>query len=724
MHPMKKIRPPSNGASPPWHSRICGRKTETKPDCAVTNELLHSNHMRKCGYRVWMTSILLMPSLLHALPTDTDGDTGPPAGNFLHKIALRFNKRLPLIEKRLSDVSQEMKALPVMPDMDALGSHGFHSNFTGDSESNWFRIDWEKPRRIDSIALIPTRLTTQSGETSNYGFPHSLKIEAGLPGKEGPVVIAEMKNSQLASRRGEPVFLSVRPSEVLWLKVIPTDLPFLPGKTVRFFSVSEFLVFDGRRNIANEGRLSAGYSIDAEVGWNLRYLVDGQSPLGPPEKPPASISLGWHTDIAHTRDAATWAAVDLGALKTIDKVRIIAAKGDSPVKGPGFGFPVGFRIEISAEASGDNWTTVWNTGSEPFQNPGYNPVSIRFQPVEARRVRLYIDKQHQPDLLTAPRVLLSEFEVFHGSSNLSRGRPVSTPDKVKSRPHDARRVWSTDGLTDGYSSTGMLMPLRQWVEELALRFDLSAEQRSLIIERERILSRTHTFTLGAAFFLLGTTIVGLTIWLIRLRWNARQHIRELRRRISSDLHDEVGSNLATISLLAEIGTSPTETAPLEDISRLARESSLSLREIIELTLIPKRARKPLPDRLREIAGLMLKDHEWKVEGDSSPELDPEQRRNLIFFFKEALHNIFRHAKATRVGIRLEEVDRHLVLAISDNGRGLPAQTIPGAPRLRTLEQRAESLRGHLEISSRPGEGTSLTLRFPLNKITNRLLVKP
>lgn len=680
--------------------------------------------MRKWNAWFWIVWVHLVP-LLHSARGEKPAESVTGAeGKFFHDLALRFNKRFSDIERRLSAIDTETKSLPVMPDMDALGSHGFHSDFTGDSESNWFRIAWSQPRAIDGIALIPTRLTTQSGEMSNYGFPNRLRIEAGVPENQEPLVIAEVKDCQLEHRRGEPVFLEVPRREVLWLRVVPIDLPRFPGKSIRMFSVSEFLVFDGERNIAPEGELTARFSIDAEVGWNIRYLVDGQSPLGPPEKPPASNSLGWHTDIAQARDAVTWAAVDLGDVRSIDHVRLIAAKGDSPVKGPGFGFPVGFRIDVSRANPGDDWRTVWSSGEEPFQNPGYNPVILQFPPVEARHVRLYVLKQHQPDLLTAPRVLLSEFEALSGGDVLSRGMPVSTSDQAPSRPHDAKRVWSADGLTDGHSSTGRLIPQRQWVKELSLRFDLDAERRSLLAERAAILKRTHAWTLTSAFTVLGTVIVGLSLWMLRLRMSTRRHIRELRRKISSDLHDEVGSNLATISLLAEISAAPGGKAPLEDISRLARESALSLREIIELTLIPKRARKPLPDRLREIAGLMLKDHDWKLEGETSPELDPEQRRNLIFYFKEALHNIFRHAKARRVEIRLEDDGQNLILRVSDDGCGLPPPPSPGAPRLRTLEQRAESLHGRLEIESRTNAGTTLVLRFPLNKHLNRRPAQP
>jgi signal transduction histidine kinase len=635
------------------------------------------------------------------------------SGGLTHRVALQFNPRLGEVEARLEKIATQLQGLPVLTDMDALGSHGYHSNFTGDSESNWFRIEWERARWVDAVALVPTRLTTQSGEMSNYGFPRGLRIEAGLPGAPQPILLAEIEETHLETRRGEPVFLAFPPIEVLWIRVIPLDLPTLPKKHVRFFSISEFMAFDGPVNIAPSGTLSAGYSIDAEFGWNIRYLVDGQSPLGPPEKPPSPTSLGWHTDIVHESESSTWAAIDLGETLPIDGMRIIPAKGDSPVKGPGFGFPERFRIEVSDEDSPESWKIVWESGTEPFANPGYNPVLIHFDEVRARHVRLFVERQHQPDLLTAPRVLLSEIEVLQGFDNIALGKTATTPDRDKSRPHDATRVWSVAGLTDGHSSTGVLIPLRQWVHQLSLRFELTEERRRLVRERETILSTTHFWLLVTAFTLLGCTVIGLVIWQLRLRLSARRHIRELRRKISSDLHDEVGSNLATISLLAEIAPTSTRTASVEDISRLAREASLSLREIIDLTLTPKRARKPLPDRLREIAGLMLKDHEWSLVGDFSPELDPEQRRNLIFFFKESLHNIFRHAGAKHVEIRIEGEPRHFILTVADDGCGLPVFDSGKSPKLRTLEQRAESLRGTLEVRSKPGQGTRLELRFPL-----------
>ena len=160
------------------------------------------------------------------------------AADLEYRFSAWWKPELKAIDRRLASIDRAMLELPQMPDIDARGTHGFHSDFTLDSESNWFRIDWAKPREIDAISLIPTRLTTQSGVMSNYGLPNRLRIEAGLPGQDEPVVLTEVADTRLATRRGEPLFIELPPTRVLWLRFIPIKLPTLPGKSVRFFSAS------------------------------------------------------------------------------------------------------------------------------------------------------------------------------------------------------------------------------------------------------------------------------------------------------------------------------------------------------------------------------------------------------------------------------------------------------------------------------------------------------
>ncbi len=626
-----------------------------------------------------------------------------------HWLASRLSEDFVRTERRLGEIAAEFQKLPVMPDLDALGTHGFHSNFTGDSEVNWFEIAWDQPRRIDGLAMIPTRLSTQSGRRSNYGLPNRMRIEALLPGATGRVTLAEIDDTRLDLRRGDPVFLQLAAVEVVALRFIPIDLPTLPGKSVRFFSLAELMVFDGPKNIAVEGDFSANFSIDTEVGWNIGYLVDGQSPLGPAEMPEPGLSLGWHGDPVQNELIPTWARIDLGEARDFDAVRLVAARGDAPIKGPGFGFPVWFRLEVSDDPVAGPWTILWDTGTRNFPNPGYNPVNFRFeQSARGRFVRLTALKLHQPDHFTTPRVLLSEFEVLQDGRNLALGKEVSTPDRAASIPHDSKRVWSRAGLTDGHSSTGRLIPDREWVSRLSRRFDLLCEQQALAQLRKGLIDRHHRVFLFVCFGTLFATVLGLAIWQVRTRLASRRHVAGLRRRISSDLHDEVGSTLATIALLSDL---PPAAGTLGDINRLARESSESLREIVEITLAPGRLRKPLGERLRDIASVMLRDHRWTFEGGEVPELHLEQRRNLVFFFKEALHNILRHAQATDVEIRFQQKAGLLELSIRDNGRGMDPGSVRAGGGLHTLHQRAESLRAELEVDSRPGEGTRLVLRF-------------
>ncbi len=622
----------------------------------------------------------------------------------------RFSPRLKQIEARLRQIDGEMRKLPVMSDIDARGSHGFHSNFTPNSSEHWFELKWEAPQSIDGIAMIPTRITTQSGLRSNYGFPVSLRIEAVRGGGNERIILTEVADTRLDLRRGEPLFLDVHAEGITSLRFIPLNLPTLPGKYVRFFSLAEVMVYQGKRNIARAASLSANFSIDGEVGWNIHYLTDGQSPLGPPELPVAGPSLGWHGDLGRGPATPTWAVIDLGAPRDFESIRLVAARGDAPIKGPGFGFPVRFRFEVADHRAKGPWMPLWESGSSDFSNPGYNPMTFQFPPARGRYVRVSVDKLHAPDAFATPRILLSEMEVLHGAENVALKRPVSTPDSYASIPHDATRVWSRAGLTDGYSSTGLLMPERDWVQSLSRRFDLICEKTRLADEQARLVSYWNHLILTACFGVLSATVIGLLFWQVRQRLVNHRSMVALRGRISSDLHDEVGSNLATISLLSELGPGPGN---LDDINRLSRETSLALREIVEINLASKRARKPLAERLRDIASLMLRDQQWTFEVSDSPVFDLEQRKHLVFFFKESLHNIIRHAQAKNVRMTFDKVPPNFRLFIEDDGQGIQNDSPDVIGNLHTLRQRAESLGGTFAVDSEPGKGTRLTLLFPV-----------
>jgi two-component system sensor histidine kinase DegS len=92
---------------------------------------------------------------------------------------------------------------------------------------------------------------------------------------------------------------------------------------------------------------------------------------------------------------------------------------------------------------------------------------------------------------------------------------------------------------------------------------------------------------------------------------------------------------------------------------------------------------------------------------------------LFRIFQEALTNVVRHANATRVVIRIERADHSINGSIQDDGIGFhPAEFGSGARDgrgfgLLGMQERAKILGGHIEISSKPGEGTLVKIQVPI-----------
>jgi signal transduction histidine kinase len=193
----------------------------------------------------------------------------------------------------------------------------------------------------------------------------------------------------------------------------------------------------------------------------------------------------------------------------------------------------------------------------------------------------------------------------------------------------------------------------------------------------------------------------------------------LREQIARDLHDEIGSHLGSIRLMSELAMrSASQRDPsLEEIHRLAGEAAESMRGIVWLVREGNAPRiHSLVGALRQSAGALLKNCEWTLEcsGISEAATAPlEFHRNVFLFFREAAHNVARHAGAKSVEAHLSVQERRLLLRLTDDGRGFdPASPSPGNG-LPNLRKRANLLRGKLHLQSAPGKGTCVRLEAPV-----------
>jgi signal transduction histidine kinase len=94
-------------------------------------------------------------------------------------------------------------------------------------------------------------------------------------------------------------------------------------------------------------------------------------------------------------------------------------------------------------------------------------------------------------------------------------------------------------------------------------------------------------------------------------------------------------------------------------------------------------------------------------------LPPDRRRHLLLILKEAVTNVARHARASRVGIEFDVSANAIDLRVDDDGVGFDATGTTLGHGLNSLRERSQELRGELTIESRAGGGTRLHVRVPV-----------
>ena len=211
---------------------------------------------------------------------------------------------------------------------------------------------------------------------------------------------------------------------------------------------------------------------------------------------------------------------------------------------------------------------------------------------------------------------------------------------------------------------------------------------------------------------------------------ARQITRtqeEERKRIARDLHDDVSPLLLVlIQKLDNLasGQRPKVTALKESIQGLRAQAVEALESL-------RSCAQGLRPRIIDDLGLAAA-IEWIGEGlerdqgittnveftNIEREISPETQIVLFRIAQEALNNIRKHAQASHVGIKVEDMDNDIVMTITDNGKGFQvperAEDMVSAGRLGLMGmyERAKLLNGDLQILSEPGKGTKLIVRLP------------
>ncbi len=218
--------------------------------------------------------------------------------------------------------------------------------------------------------------------------------------------------------------------------------------------------------------------------------------------------------------------------------------------------------------------------------------------------------------------------------------------------------------------------------------------------------------------------IGVVILIYRARVERLRELENLRIRIASDLHDDVGSRLTKVAMMTELAdrelpTSSPGKSHILNISRTVRDITRAMDEIV-WTINPRNdTLENLANYVFHYAQEYFQDTGIRCRLDLPPELpdekmSTEERHHLFMAVKEALNNILKHAAATEVRITLSIVDKTMTISISDNGRGYHALTPdPTGDGMSNMRRRLEKIGGKFEIARNAGGGTLVTMRLPV-----------
>ncbi len=641
------------------------------------------------------------------------------------KLVSRFSSRWNEIQGELSSIGKELETLPDIPRGDLAGTGGLISYTSSkDDEINIF-VRWDKPAAIDLVALVPARRFNSDGLDPEFGLPSIFEITL-LDGDDHPVSLVA-RESAAASRpiqKGFPFVYSLpEPVQAHGVRIRCSGLKNhrFPAGKLHALALAELFCFSGQHNVAEQTTVSAveDHAKQDRWFWRSAFLVDGLTPLGLPEIPESNLRhIGWLSGAHASEDTETSIDFEFSHPVKLDGIRMFPCRRTTSEDPPGFALPQRFRLVAFDKGFGQPSLVVFDHSENDLMNPGHNPATFRFPETAMQHVRLECSKIWKKFPNYPAFLAFSEIQLLHGETNLAEEASVSSSENIGAvKAHD-QLVWSEESLTNGSGPQGKLVARRKWLLLLKQRFELETRQQALSTEAKNKVESLRN-RLSRSFGGIGLLAI-LTLFAlpIRYRLHERRQLHKMRHRIAGDLHDEVGSNLGSIQILADLSRKKwSDAEEMSTISQIAAETVTAVRDIVWLLRPRTIEQVGIVDHLRESAAIMLEPVEWSfdTEGlDRSIILNDEDRSNILLFYREALHNLVRHAGASKAMITLRRHEKFLTLEIADNGCGIEPDKLEKDTTLRALKQRAERLNGTLEIFSKPQGGTQLILHIPLD----------
>jgi len=255
---------------------------------------------------------------------------------------------------------------------------------------------------------------------------------------------------------------------------------------------------------------------------------------------------------------------------------------------------------------------------------------------------------------------------------------------------------SITALTDKKSITGFLMVIRNITERKKMEQRLAHTLTQLKKEQKQLESLTKKIITAQ---------------------------EQERLYLASEIHDDLLQGIVAILYFFQM----IDASAFDDKTRERKEK---LVQIIKSTIDRGRSLireiEPIREQDIDLVHAIKNSIELRFSGtetdvqfehpDILPRLSSAVETNILRIVQEAMMNIYKHAKATSVKIRLNIHKKILMIEIADNGAGfskrIAARKASGHYGLMSMQERAHLINGSFSIKSKPGKGTTIKCSFP------------
>ena len=623
-------------------------------------------------------------------------------------------------KQQLAEINSQLTRLANYNPRSGVGVGGFRSKREKRADHlQWVEIDLGQTYKIDEVILVPEIRRSTNTTLLTDGFPEAFRILAGTAADQKGKVIASYTSDDNILPRIAPLVIACDDIEASWIRLEATTLSPRAWDGGYALHLFEMLVFSGHENVALHQPVKASsQNVLASDKYNPALLVDGFLPYvmdtAKGERSPAFVATS-------SPDQPGYLSIDLGKAQTLDQVHLHAVDLSDAIpqkRFNNFGMPRHMIVEgANAEDFNDAITLTEFKVASVFEA---GPILMkRFPAFSCRYVRLRV---LEPNIELSPEagapaysnIGFAEIELFSNGINVAKAKQANGNYGFST----FNRSYAS--LTDGRNFYGDILPIRQWLNELALRHELERQRPQLALRLNELYEEQKSQLnrlIAVAVILAAAMIVTLLV----TRMTRMRQLAKIRLRLAADLHDELGANLHTIGLLSDLAVESREDdEAFADIQRRIRSeadrSGAEVRGCMDLLALRNYYENLEADMQRAARRIMAKlDHELIIEGEPYlKKLKPRVRVDLFLFYKECLVNISRHASATAFSSHLSADKAGVRLIIRDNGIGIDEQQDGMTPK--SLERRAGLLRAKVRIDHPAEGGTVVTLTIPAKRL--------